>query len=179
MTGDRDITDICLKLLALESAQQLLEFELDNQKWFEEFIPPRESEFYSLDGVIDHIQHFLLEYKCHQLLPLLICNANGDIMGRLNFTNVDLTKRTAHVGYRVGKAFLSRGVAKTALRKGLIAMAEKGIKRVFAYVDENNPASQKVLLANGFVKVRVVEDYAILRGEPIHCIEYTCQLKKT
>ncbi|MDN3685806.1 hypothetical protein QW180_28560 [Vibrio sinaloensis] len=58
MTGDRDITDICLKLLALESAQQLLEFELDNQKWFEEFIPPRESEFYSLDGVIDHIQHF-------------------------------------------------------------------------------------------------------------------------
>ncbi|MDN3685807.1 GNAT family N-acetyltransferase [Vibrio sinaloensis] len=87
----------------------------------------------------------MLEYKCHQLLPLLICNANGDIIGRLNFTNVDLTKkRTAHVGYRVGKAYLSRGVAKTALGKGLIAMAEKGNQtRFFAYVDENNPASQK------------------------------------
>lgn len=177
MIEQKDFADIKLELLSLSHAEQLLDFELKNKGWFEQFIPPREQDFYCPEGVQTHIEHFLLEYKCHQLLPLIIRTSIGSIAGRLNFTNVDLKKGTAHVGYRVGKAFTSQGVAKTALARGMSVLKKRGIKRLFAYAEVNNMASQKVLTSNGFTKVRVVEDYAKLNGQSIDCIEYTCVLK--
>lgn len=177
MAEQKDFADIKLELLSLDDAEQLLRFELENKGWFETYIPPRDQEFYSNEGVQTHIEHFLLEYKCHQLLPLIIKTSIGTIAGRLNFTNVDLRKGTAHVGYRVGKAFTRKGIAKRALARGMFVLKERGIKRIFAYAEVNNMASQKVLTSNGFTKVRVVEDYAKLHGKSIDCIEYTCVLK--
>lgn len=178
MTSKRELAGIKLTLLNLSDAEQLLAFEIENQTWFEQFIPPREQDFYSLEGVTQHIQEFLLEFKCHRLLPLLIKDNSGQIIGRLNFTNVDLKKGTAHVGYRVGQHSVSKGVATTALNKGITELSSKGIKRLFAYADENNMASRKVLTTNGFVKVRIVENYAQLHSKPINCIEFTCLINK-
>ncbi|MFM2586759.1 GNAT family N-acetyltransferase [Vibrio sp. TBV020] len=176
MFSKKDFADIKLELLSLSEAEQLLQFELENKLWFEQFIPPRDNSFYSIEGVRAHIQEFLLEHKCEQLLPLVIKTATGSIAGRINFTNVNRTKGTAHVGYRVGKAFTSKGLAKTALSCGLSVLQGKGIHRVFAYAEVSNIASQKVLTSNGFTKVRIVENYAKLNGSSIDCIEFTCML---
>lgn len=174
MVEQKDFADIKLELLSLDDAEQLLTFELENKRWFEQFIPPRARQFYTIDGVRLHIQEFLLEYKCHQLLPLLIKTPAGAIAGRLNFTNVNLSKGTAHVGYRVGKEFTSKGIAKRAVARGISALKQKGIKRIFAYAEVGNSASQKVLASNGFTKVRIVENYTDLNGSSIDCIEFTC-----
>ena len=72
MVSEKDLTDIKLELLDLKDSQQLLDFEQQNRDWFEQFIPPREDNFYSSEGVVSHIQEFLLDYKCRQLLPLLM-----------------------------------------------------------------------------------------------------------
>lgn len=173
MVSQKDLTDIKLELLDLKDSKQLLDFEQQNRDWFEQFIPPRDDNFYSSEGVVSHIQEFLLDYKCRQLLPLLIKNEQSVIIGRLNFTNLDFNKKTAHVGYRVGKLSTSKGVAKRALSRGVSLLASQGIRRLFAYAEVGNRASQKVLTANGFSKVRVVEHYAELHGKPIDCIEFT------
>tara|TARA_Y100001956_G_C4089635_1_gene172340 strand:- start:66 stop:593 length:528 start_codon:yes stop_codon:yes gene_type:complete len=173
-----ELTEIKLTLIKVSDANQLLDFEINNREWFEQFIPPRAEDFYSLEGVTQHIQEFLLEYKCNRLLPLLIRSAESQIIGRLNFTNVDLKKGTAHVGYRVGYDATSKGVATSALAIAIKELASKGIKRLFAYADVNNLASRKVLMSNGFVKVRIVDNYAELQGQPIDCIEFTCLINE-
>ncbi|EEX94107.1 GCN5-like N-acetyltransferase [Vibrio orientalis CIP 102891 = ATCC 33934] len=173
MNSKTDLTELTLALLTLEDAEQLLIFESENKSWFEQFIPPREQDFYSLDGVKAHIQEFLLEYKCRQLLPLLIKDNNQTIVGRLNFSNLDFKKKSAHVGYRVGQRFVSQGVATRALERGKVILNAQGVERLFAYAEVENKASQKVLLSNGFTKVRVVKDYAKLNGSMIDCIEFT------
>lgn len=173
MDSKTDLAEFTLALLSLEDAEQLLAFESENKSWFEQFIPPREHEFYSIDGVMAHIQEFLLEYKCRQLLPLLIKDHNQTIVGRINFSNLDFKRKTAHVGYRVGQRFVSKGVATRALERGKAIVNEQGIERLFAYAEVSNQASHKVLLSNGFSKVRVVKDYAKLNGSMINCIEYT------
>lgn len=178
MSSSKPLADIKLSLIKVSDAKALLDFELSNRDWFEQFIPPREQEFYSLEGVTLHIQEFLLEYKCHQLVPLLIKDSEHQIIGRLNFTNVSLKKGTAHVGYRVGRDAISKGVATSALAIAIEELASKGIKRLFAYADVNNVASRKVLAANNFTKVRIIEHFAELHGKPIHCIEFTCLINK-
>lgn len=165
-----------LELLCVDDAEQLLEFEENNKDWFDQFIPPRESDFYCLQGVTEHIQEFLLDYKCHQLLPFLIKNNEQEIIGRMNFTSLNSRKGTAHVGYRVGKAFTSKGVATGALALAKVKLKEEGFKRLFAYAEQSNTASQRVLTSNGFRRVRVVEDFAKLHGQSISCIEFSCSL---
>ncbi|RTZ17415.1 N-acetyltransferase [Vibrio aquaticus] len=176
MSSKKEFAEITLELLSLDDAEQLLAFESDNKGWFDQFIPPREENFYSLHGVQAHIQEFLLDYKCRQLLPLLIKDRNHTILGRLNFTNLDFKKNTAHVGYRVGQKYVSMGVATQALERGIAILKTQGIGRLFAYVEVSNKASQKVLLSNGFHRIRVVENYAKLNGNDIECIEYSIKL---
>lgn len=176
MQSCMDTHDFTLELLSVEDAEQLLAFEQSNKEWFEQFIPPREPDFYCLQGVTDHIQEFLLDYHARQLLPLLIKSPDQTIIGRINFTSIDSKKGTAHVGYRIGKAFTSQGVAKRALAMAKIDLKEKGIKRLFAYAEQTNIASQRVLTANGFRHIRTVKDFAELHGRSISCIEYSCSL---
>lgn len=57
-----------LSLIDLSDALALLEFERQNKDWFDQFIPPREVEFYSLNGVKQHIRELLLDYHSHEML---------------------------------------------------------------------------------------------------------------
>ncbi|MCG9750206.1 GNAT family N-acetyltransferase [Vibrio brasiliensis] len=161
-----------LTLIALSDAQQLLDFELDNKLWFEQFIPPRESDFYSVEGVKQHIREFLLDYHCNELVPMLIKSDDNKILGRLNVSNIDSKKAVAHLGYRVGHQAINQGVAKWAVSQLSKVLKGKRVKTIYAYAATTNPASQKVLTSNGFEAVKVVSNYAELHGEMIDCIEY-------
>lgn len=176
MQSSKDTHPLTIELLSIDDAEQLLAFETENKDWFDQFIPPRESDFYSLQGVTEHIQEFLLDYQCKQLVPFLIKNAQKQIVGRMNFTSINAKKGTAHVGYRVGKAFTSQGVAKRALALAKSELQEQGMKRLFAYAEQSNIASQRVLTSSGFRSIRVVDDFAELHGRSISCIEFSCQL---
>lgn len=161
-----------LSVITLQDAQALLDFELDNQAWFEQFIPPREEGFYTLAGVKQHIREFLLDYRCNEMIPLLIKSEQGAIIGRINITNIDSNKRCAHLGYRIAKSSINQGVAKWAVAEAKKLLREQNLLMLFAYAATNNPASQQVLLGNGFKQVKLVKNYAELNGEPLDCIEF-------
>ncbi|WP_038176497.1 GNAT family N-acetyltransferase [Vibrio pacinii] len=161
-----------LTLINLNDAQALLEFEITNKQWFEQFIPPREQHFYSLVGVKQHIREFLLDFKCNEMIPLLIKSDNNRIIGRINITNIDGNKRIAHLGYRVGKSEIKQGVAKWAVSEVIDMLKKQNIKQLYAYAEIRNVASQSVLSANGFSKVRLVKNFAKLHGQAIDCLEY-------
>lgn len=63
----------------------------------------------------------------------------------------DIYRHSAEIGYWLGKHFCGRGVMTEAV--GIVcnvAFYEMNLVRIFAGVFENNPASRKVLLNNGF-----------------------------
>lgn len=63
----------------------------------------------------------------------------------------DIYRHSAEIGYWLGKDFCGRGLMSEAVNIVCnVAFAEMNLIRIFAGVFENNPASRKVLLNNGF-----------------------------
>ena len=162
-------------LIDLSDAEALLEFERRNRDWFDRFIPPREAEFYSLSGVKQHIRELLLDYHCHEMLPMLIKD-NGQIVGRLNVIEIDYNQSLAQIGYRVGHDHINKGVAHWAVSKIIDQLSDMGIVQVVAHASPDNPASCRVLEKNGFIVMELVENFAHLNGEAIHCHKYVLDI---
>lgn len=78
---------------------------------------------------------------------------NDTLAGVISVTRQeDIYRHSAEIGYWLGTAFQGRGIVTEAI--ALICQYgfnQLNIIRIFAGVFENNPASQKALLKNGFV----------------------------
>ncbi|MBB1466651.1 GNAT family N-acetyltransferase [Vibrio sp. SG41-7] len=158
--------DVFLHVLHPSDASALLEFEVENREWFEQFVPAREDRFYSNTGVAEQITSFLTEYDNGEMIPMLIKDANGTICGRINVRDIDQNADSGELGYRVGRPFASKGIASNAVRKLLIYLAEhSSLKYVDAYALVGNVGSNKILFNTGFELVEHVESYAVFKGE--------------
>ncbi|GAA5644988.1 MULTISPECIES: GNAT family N-acetyltransferase [Vibrio] len=165
-----------ITLLRESDTQALLEFELENRAWFESHINPRENSFYSYEGVRSHILEFLGGYRTREILPMLIKNDQNEIVGRINFHQVDKLRQTAHLGYRIGERFTRQGIASLAVGQILQKARQFGVHTVIAMAAIDNLGSQKVLGNNGFEKVRVIKNFAVVRRRSIDCIEFQIDL---
>ncbi len=161
-----------LTLLSESDRDALLLFESTNRVWFETHIAPREPEFYSPQGVKGHIRACLHGYEKKRLLPMLVVDEKGTILGRVNLSEIDKATQSAMLGYRVGECFTGKGVAKYAVGKILNFAKRIGLGTVVAYASVENTASQHVLLANGFHAVCTVREYTQVGGRWLDCIEY-------
>ncbi|MGI0117715.1 GNAT family N-acetyltransferase [Zooshikella sp. RANM57] len=161
-----------LRLLREKDDQALLTFELANKDWFESFIEPREPIFYSSKGIQQHITNFLTEYLNGQRLPLLIISNNHEIIGRINLHQICTKTGRAYLGYRVAQSSANGGVASFAVKQILSLAQQSGITHINAVASTDNKASQKVLIKNGFQQKKLVLNKAIIKGQPLNCIEY-------
>ena len=168
-----------LQLLKTEDAAALLEFELVNQEWFESFIEARDEDFFSDEGIKDHIDFYLSEYEKDRIYPMLLKNAQGTICGRANLYNINKEKESGFIGYRIGEAFISQGLA-TYATKFLIDVARDtlALSQLIATASTDNLASQRVLSKNGFKQVGFKPEFTIVDGEIIDCYEYRCVIKQ-
>ncbi|MEZ8319744.1 GNAT family N-acetyltransferase [Vibrio splendidus] len=158
--------DIFLHLLHSNDVSALLEFEVENREWFEQFVPAREDRFYSNTGVAEQITSFLTEYDNGEMIPMLIKDSNSTICGRINIRDIDQNAESGELGYRVGRPFASKGIASNAVRKLLIYLAENSsLKYVDAYALVGNVGSNKILSNTGFDLVERVESYAVFKGK--------------
>ena len=66
-----------------------------------------------------------------------------------HYLNEHLLRFGGHIGYSVRPSERRRGYAKAMLQAALPFCREMGIKKVLITCDENNPASEKTILANG------------------------------
>lgn len=137
---------ISLRLLTKQDCHGLLQFELTNRSWFEQFIAPRPNSFYSLTGVEHHIDECLHLYQSQQMYPTLMIDREKNILGRANLHKIDQFKGQAEIGYRIAKQAAGRGLTTLAIQQLVeIAFTVLNLKKLDAVVLNNNPASKRVL----------------------------------
>ncbi|URM30785.1 GNAT family N-acetyltransferase [Pseudomonas frederiksbergensis] len=141
-----------IRTLQNTDAEALLAFELNNREWFERFIDARDAAFYSLQGVTDHIAAYLSGFTAGTWHPFVLEEAGGTIVGRANLKSIDMSERSAEVGYRIAQSACGRGLATLAVRH-LIQEAQLhwSLKLLVANVYAANIGSAKVLERCGFL----------------------------
>lgn len=146
--------EITLELLNRDDFEQLFEFELENRAYFEEMVPSRGEDYYHLDTFIQNNNALIKEQAQGLAYFYLIKDLDGVIVGRMNLVDIDKAQGSGHVGYRVGKAYIGKGIANNALSLLLEKTYQLGIRQIFAKTTTQNIASQKVLEKNGFLHIQ-------------------------
>ncbi|MGF6331440.1 ribosomal-protein-alanine N-acetyltransferase [Pseudomonas sp. BS3782 TE3695] len=146
------MSPVRVRILQSTDAEALLAFEMDNREWFERFIDARDAAFYTMQGVTDHIAAYLSGFTAGTWHPFVLEEAGGTIVGRANLKGIDLSARSAEVGYRIAQSACGRGLAKLAVRH-LIQEAQLhwNLKQLVANVYAGNIGSAKVLERCGFL----------------------------
>ncbi|MES2071735.1 MAG: GNAT family N-acetyltransferase [Pseudomonadota bacterium] len=170
-----------IRLLRQQDAEQLLQFEIANRDWFEEFIETRAAQFYTDAGIQAHIADFLAQYAAGRLYPCLMLDEAGVIIGRANLRNIERDveqdmgrrSRTAHVGYRVARHCAGRGVASAAVA-GLLELGRTHLHlaQMIAHVSVENFASIRVLEKSGFTRIGMRDTQSLVQGRALDCHEY-------
>lgn len=125
----------------------LLDFELTNRTYFERAIAAREPDFYSLEGVANHVSELTFLQSQHRAISYVLLKSNR-IIARANIKNIK--GGTAEIGYRVAESETGKGIASQCVSFLAQQAKEKNINTLTAEVMQNNPVSEKVLIKNGF-----------------------------
>lgn len=132
-------------------AEALLAFEVRNREWFESHIDARAPDFYSLQGVNEHIECYLADLALGVWHPFVIEDSSGKIVGRANLKGINSSGRTAEVGYRVDQQACGQELATLALRHLIEQSRERWeLTQLVAYAFKENLGSRKVLERCGF-----------------------------
>ncbi|WP_413374900.1 GNAT family N-acetyltransferase [Alkalihalobacillus sp. 1P02AB] len=161
-----------LQLLTQEDEKKLFEFEKENRVYFEQMVPERGHDYY--DYAIFQKRHaaLLAEQEQQQSYFFLIKDEYGQIIGRMNVTDIGEQTKSGEVGYRIGERFVGRGLASFAL-KLLIAKAPSfNLKQLTAKTTSNNVASQKILEKNNFNREADGKESFLFKGEIVHFVYY-------
>ena len=84
----------------------------------------------------------------------LLCFEDGKLIGvySIKFELTEhLTNYGGHVGYAVRPSARNRGLATQIMQQGMAMAHEQGFRRLLCICDEDNVASEKVILKNGGV----------------------------
>ncbi|UMR28394.1 GNAT family N-acetyltransferase [Massilia sp. MB5] len=157
---------VTIRTLRHDDACALLDFELQNRAWFARHITARPADVYSSEGIVRHIEECLAAYRQGTMHPSLLLDAGGAVVGRANLKDIDRSKASSEIGYRIAKHCAGGGLATLAVRHMLqLAREEWHLQMLEAYVTAHNPASARVLLKCGFTQDEYVNQLALVNGE--------------
>ncbi|WP_409296500.1 GNAT family N-acetyltransferase [Peribacillus sp. SCS-26] len=162
-----------LQLLDRAAAEHLFSFEQENRNFFEKSVPGRGDDYYEWENFLRIHDSLLKEQAEGKSYFYLIRNDAGQLAGRINI--VDIEDGTGHVGYRVGISHTGKGAAGSALALLKRKAGELGIRQLRAKVLTNNPASQKVLEKNQFIREYMEKEAVWMNGEMAGFIHYSWQ----
>ncbi|WP_313152969.1 GNAT family N-acetyltransferase [Lacrimispora sp.] len=157
---------VSVKLLSLDDADSLFEFEVENRSYFDTIGLSRSDAYYNRTSFQEIVENLVAEQEKDIHYMYLVVNAQGDVIGRANLTDVikePLCK--AELGYRIGEKHQGKGFA-TAAVKLIIKQASlvHKLHRIEAGTSPHNVGSQIVLIKNGFQFVGKYSQY-ILKGD--------------
>ncbi len=93
--------------------------------------------------------------------------ANGEVCGSISLKEINLMMNNAEIGYQVGEDFHGRGIMTAALRILLDRIFEQTeLRRIMAFVHDQNVASCRVLEKLGFHKEGLLREHFIINGKP-------------
>jgi ribosomal-protein-alanine N-acetyltransferase len=88
-------------------------------------------------------------------------------VGHLSLGNINQKMLTAEIGYGVSSQVRSKGIASRALRMiSEEAFAKTPLRKLIAFVHEDNISSIRVLDKVGFVREGKLRDHYLINGEP-------------
>ncbi|QSX31174.1 GNAT family N-acetyltransferase [Shewanella cyperi] len=164
------------ELLSPKHACALLRFELENRDYFETLIAPRPVGFLSEQGIARHIDAQLSAHELKRARSLVLLDGQS-IIARANLKELDDKRHSGELGYRVAAAHTGKGVASLCVAElARLAAGPLGLKQLYAYVLENNPASSRVLLKHNFSELAFIPDFSSLMGKRLGCYHYGLNL---
>ncbi len=147
----------------------LLDFELANKAYFEQFIAPRKPSFYSQEGIKSHIEESENYHRLKQAKSYLLVHTNR-IIARANIKHIK--DGQAEIGYRVAQQWTGQGIAKRCIAHLITQARRAEINTLFAEVMDNNTASDKALLSAGFLPYATYIDKHLHRGIRLNSTVY-------
>ncbi|WDL97886.1 GNAT family N-acetyltransferase [Alicyclobacillus sp. ALC3] len=162
-----------ISLLKESDAKDLLQFELENRRYFAASVTDRGDDYFSNFQTV--MADDIGAQKRGECQYYLARNSSGDIVGRINLRGVEVQAnlQTASLGYRVGERFSGKGYATLAV--SLIcekAKYELNIHQLKAMVSAQNVGSQRVPEKSGFRVVDGIPTRFVSNGKTVQAIHY-------
>ena len=160
---------ISLELLSEENSLDVYFFEKENREYFERNLPPRPANYFDLEGFKKITRELLTEQTNRDIYMHIIRDSQGVMVGRINLSVLENNRKTAEIGYRIGENVSNLGYASEAVKLVLEkAFTTYDLNRIIAGTATGNLASQRVLLKNGFIFSRVIENDLQIHNEWLH-----------
>jgi [ribosomal protein S5]-alanine N-acetyltransferase len=99
--------------------------------------------------------------------------SSGKLVGTVTLKNISHMMMYGEIGYDVGQDFQGKGIGTQAVRSFVTKVfSETSIRRLIAYVAEENLPSCKLLEKIGFLKEGVCREHYIINGKPTNEVLY-------
>lgn len=138
-----------LELLAVEHARPLERFERANRAFFAARVGDRGEDYF--EHFDDRLASRALENREGTSLYFVLLDAEGEVLGRINISDIDRPDRT-ELGFRIAEKAQGRGLATAGVSNALEIAATRGVRIVKARASMANFASRRVLERCGFVQ---------------------------
>jgi ribosomal-protein-serine acetyltransferase len=97
----------------------------------------------------------------------------NQIVGAVNLRNISHTMKYGEIGYGVGEEFQGKGIGTESISQFVLKIfKETELRRLFAYVAEENFASRRILEKVGFVQEGICREHFIINGKPTNEVLY-------
>jgi ribosomal-protein-alanine N-acetyltransferase len=158
-------TGYSFRALALADAPALAAAYVRNREHLAPWDPERPGAFYTVAGMVAHIQERLdLEAK-GLFRNFVIVGPDGSILGRANIQNIVRgTMQGGTLGYFVDKDHLRRGLARASVEFLEEQALDLGLHRLEAGTMVENVPSQRVLEACGYEQYGMAPQLLFLKG---------------
>lgn len=138
-----------LELLTTDHARPLERFERVNRAFFAARVGDRGDEYF--EHFDDLLASRAQENREGTSLYFVIVDAEGEVLGRVNLSDVDRPDLT-ELGFRVAEHAQGRGLATMGVTDALEIAAARGVKTVKARASVANGGSRRVLERCGFAQ---------------------------
>lgn len=118
-----------------------------NRAFFAARVGDRGDDYF--DHFDDRLADRVRENQRGTSLYFVIVDADGEVLGRINISDIDLPDVT-ELGFRIAECAQGRGLATTGVISALEIAAARGVRTVRARVSTSNVASDRVLRRCGF-----------------------------
>lgn len=136
-----------LELLAIDHGRALERFERTNRAFFAEHVGDRGDDFFEYFD--ERLAARVREIHERVSLFFVILDEDGEVLGRVNISNIDRPEST-ELGFRVAEDAQGRGIARQSVTTALEVAASHGVTTVKARVSTENLTSHRVLHHCGF-----------------------------
>jgi ribosomal-protein-alanine N-acetyltransferase len=158
--------DVTTRLLTMGDVPALTLLARTNRLFLAPTNPVASDHTFSLEGQAAIVEVALTRHANDQMLPHVILDADGAIVGRINLNSIIRgAAQSASVGYWVTQDRNGRGIATAAVAHIVeVGFTELGLHRVQGETLTHNTASQVVLERNGFERIGFAPQFLNIAG---------------